>query len=138
MKKIIKSILFSLVAAALVAVPSISRAQDSNTNAPAASKKLPIHGKAAAVDTAAMTLTIGTTVINITSETKISKDGKPATLSDIKEGDNVSASYEKGQDGKNDALKVNDGMMKSSKKKKKAASTDSSTNAPAAATGGQN
>ena len=132
MKKYIKSILFSIVAAAVMAIPATSHAQDS-TNAPAASKKLPIHGKAAAVDTAGMTLTIGTTVINITSETKITKDGKPATLSDIKEGDAVSASYQKGENGKNDALKVNDGVTKSSKKKKKAAESGSSTNAPAAA-----
>ena len=46
-------ILFSLVAAALVAVPSMSQAQDSSTNPPAAAKKISFHGKAAAVDTAA-------------------------------------------------------------------------------------
>ncbi len=135
MKKYIKSILFSLVAAALVAVPSMSQAQDSSTNAPAAAKKISFHGKAAAVDAAAMTVTVGTNVIHITSETKIAKEGKPAMLSEIKEGDTVSGSYQKEENGKDDAVKLNDGMTKSPKKKKKAVSIDASTNAPA---GGQN
>ena len=131
-KLIIKTTLFSLFAAALLALPSVSRAQDQNTNAPAPAmtpaKKLPFHGKAAAVDTAAMTVTVGTLVINITSETKISKDGKPATLEDIKVGDTVSGSYKKDDAGKLNASTIRDGI----KKKKKAATTDTSTNAPPA------
>ena len=131
---IIKTTLFSLFAAALLALPSVSRAQDQTTatNAPAPAatpaKKLPFHGKAAAVDTAAMTVTVGTLVINITSETKISKNGKPATLEDIKVGDTVSGSYKKDDDGKLNASTIRDGI----KKKKKAATTDTSTNAPPA------
>ena len=132
-KQIRKTLMFSLVAVALMAAPAISRAQDSNS-APAAadstSKKLPFHGKAAAVDTAAMTLTVGTMVINVTSDTRISKNGKPATLEDIKEGDAVSGSYVKGDDGKLNASMIRDGLK--TKKKKKAAASDSSTNAPAA------
>jgi len=128
-KQILKTLLFSLVAMALVATPAVSRAQG-DTNAPApASKKLPFHGKAAAVDTAAMTLSVGTMVINVTSETKISKDGKPAILSDIKEGDMVSGSYTKGDDGKLNASMIRDGLK--AKKKKKAAA-EASTNAPPA------
>lgn len=131
-RQIIKSALFSLLVAALIAVPAISRAQDA-TNAPgsqtaAPAKKLPFHGKAAAVDTAAMTVTVGTMVINVTSETKISKDGKPATLEDIKVGDVVSGSYKKDDQGKLNASMIRDGI----KKKKKPATTDGSTNAPAA------
>jgi hypothetical protein len=123
---IAKTTLFALVTAALVAVPAISRAQDSTNmpadNAPAAAPKKhgtpPIHGKVAAVDTAAMTITIGESTINITSETKISKDGKPATLSDIVVGDAVSASYKKDEAGKLNATTIRDG-----KKKKEAPAT---------------
>lgn len=130
-KQILKTVLFSIVAAALVTMPAISRAQDS-TNAPAAakpSKKSMLHGKADAVDTAAMTLTVGTQVVNVTSTTKITKDNKPATLEEVMVGDAVSVSYKKGEDGKLNATAIHDGLM-TSKKKKKAAS-DSSTNAPA-------
>ena len=131
---LVKTTLFGLLAAALIALPTVSRAQDqtASTNAPASAttpaKKLPFHGKAAAVDTAAMTLTVGTLVINVTSETKITKNGKPATLDDIKVDDVVSGSYKKGDDGKLNASMIRDGI----KKKKKAATTDTSTNAPAA------
>ena len=120
-----------MMAAALVAMPVSGLAQD-QTNAPAAptAKKLPIHGKAAAVDTAKMTLTVGESVLNVTSTTKISKDGKPATLSDIKVGDTVSASYKKGDDGSMNATMIRDGKAGAMKHKK--AATDASTNAPAA------
>ena len=72
---------FTLVAAALIGSPAISRAEDS-TNAPAAqapvAKKhgLPFHGKVASVDANAMTFTVGTMTIGITSTTKISKAGQ--------------------------------------------------------------
>jgi hypothetical protein len=133
---IAKTTLFALVTAALVAVPAISRAQDSTNmpadNAAAAAPKKhgtpPIHGKVAAVDTAAMTITIGESTINITSETKISKDGQPATLSDIVVGDTVSASYKKDDAGKLNATTIRDG------KKKKAAPATTPAPAPAPGT----
>jgi hypothetical protein len=134
-KQIIKTALLSLLASALVALPAVGRAQDqtTDTNAPAPAmtpaKKTPFHGKAAAVDTAAMTLTVGTLVINVTSDTKISKNGKPAILSDILVGDLVSGSYKKGDDGKLNASTIRDGI----KKKKKPAATDASTNSVPAA-----
>ena len=50
--------LIALAAAALLAVPAITRAQDAATNAPAAPahKKAGIHGKVSAVDATAMTV----------------------------------------------------------------------------------
>jgi hypothetical protein len=131
-KQILKTVLFSLVAAALVTLPSLSRAADA-TNAPAAtsSKKSTLHGKAEAVDTAAMTLTVGTQVVKVTSATKITKDSKPATLEEVLVGDTVSISYKKGEDGKLNATSIHDGLT-TSKKKKKASSESSATNAPAA------
>ncbi|HTB85041.1 MAG TPA: DUF5666 domain-containing protein [Candidatus Sulfotelmatobacter sp.] len=131
-KQITKVALLGLLTAALVAIPSVTRAQDASTNgAPAATAPHHhaggIHGKVASVDTAAMTITVGETTIVITSETKITKDGKPATLSDIAVGDYVSAAGKKDDSGKFNATRVADGKMM---KKKKADDSTTSTNAP--------
>lgn len=113
--------LFALAAAALMAAPSLTRAQDTSTNAPSAAapaaKKhgLPFHGKVAAVDTTAMTVTIGTRTFNVTSDTKIMKEGKPATLADVTVGENIS-----GFAKKDDAGKLNATVIHIGKKAKKA------------------
>lgn len=134
---IVKITALSLFAAALVAAPAAVRAADTNT--PAASsheahahnKKhdtLPFHGKLTAVDKTAMTLTVGKRTFEITSETKIAKDGVPATLSDAVVGETVSGAYKKGADGKLSATTVTLGKKADAentggakKKKKKAA-----------------
>ncbi|HEY5042615.1 MAG TPA: hypothetical protein VIK53_11485 [Verrucomicrobiae bacterium] len=137
MKKHIKIIaLFSIVTAALLAMPDISRAQDApaSPTAPAAKNKaVPFHGKVAAVDTNAMTLTVATLNFNITSKTKITKDGQPATLSEIIVGDAITGSYKKDAAGQLNATLIRDGNAKAKtprtgKKKKGVADT----NAPAA------
>jgi cytoskeletal protein RodZ len=61
---------------------------------------LPFHGKLKAVDTAAMTISVGTRTFSITSETIIIKDGKPATLADGVVGDETGGAYKKTDDGK--------------------------------------
>ena len=95
----IKSVLrigaVSLLAAAIVGLPAQLLAQ--TTNNPAANKKAavakkdttakkksahPFRGKLAAVDKAAKTIKVGESIYQITSETKITKAGKPATLED--------------------------------------------------------
>jgi len=129
--QITKVALLGLLTAALVVIPTVTRAQDASTNgAPAvtAPKKHGggIHGKVAAVDTAAMTLTVGETTIAITSETTITKDGKPATLSDIMVGDYVSAGGKKDDTGKFIAKRIADGKMI----KKKVPTDSTATNAP--------
>src|SRR5208283_3376294 len=106
-KNISKITILSLFAAALVAMPALSRAEV--TNAPAASgqttqtkprKNPPFHGNLKAVDTSAKTLTVGTLTLQITSDTKITKDGQPATLSDGVVGEPVTGAYKKTDDGK--------------------------------------
>lgn len=96
---IVKIASFAFVAAALMTAPALSQAQDS-TNAPAAQapKKHPnvIHGKVAAVDATAMTFTIGNSTLSVTSETKLSKEGKPAVFADITVGENVACSVQEG------------------------------------------
>lgn len=113
--------LFALAAAALMAAPAIACAQDTaNTNSPAATapahKKhgLPFHGKVTAIDAAAATVTVGTQTYNITSETKVTKDGNPATLADFAVGDTVAGAYKKVGD------KMNATVFHSGAKKKKA------------------
>jgi len=126
-KKIDKITTLSLFAAELVAMPVLSRAQDSNApaspnqTAPATPKKhsnLPFHGKLSAVDTKAMTLTVEKRTFNITSDTIITKDGQPATLSDGVVGQPVSGSYKKTDDGKLNAITVHFGVKSGEKQKK--------------------
>ena len=118
-KNISKITVLSLFAAALVAMPALSRAE--GTNAPAASDQTapakpkkhdiqPFRGKLSAVDTNAKTLTVGTLTLQITSDTKITKDGQPATLSDGVVGEPVGGVYKKTPDGKLNALSVHFGV----------------------------
>jgi hypothetical protein len=106
MKKQIVKLTLSLFATAIIAAPVLARAQDKGTNAPAAPSQTepakpkkhesaPFHGTVSAVDTKAMTLTVGKHTFNVTSDTKITKEGKPAILSDIAVGDKVGVAYKK-------------------------------------------
>ena len=114
-----KITLFFLAVTALVAVPVASRAAD-GTNAPATSaptpKKqggLPFHGKVAAVDpVAAMTFTVGTMTIAVTSKTRITKDGQPAVFADITTKATVGGSCKKDATGKFTAITVRVGEKK--------------------------
>jgi hypothetical protein len=126
-KKITKIATLSLFAAALVAMPALSRAQDNNAPAspnqtvPAKPKKHsnpPFHGKLSAVDMSAKTLTVGTLTLQITPDTRITKDGQLATLSDGMVGQPVSGSYKKTDDGKLNAITVHFGARNGEKPKK--------------------
>jgi len=111
-KTILKLWLPGLLGAAIAGMPLHLKAQD--TNAPAIEKKetktkksgVPFHGKLKAVDGTAKTLSVGTMVIQITSETKITRKGTPSTLGDAIVGENVSGRYTKTEDGKLDALVI--------------------------------
>jgi hypothetical protein len=120
MKKQIVKLTLSLFATAIIAAPMLSRAQDAGANTPAPpAQTAPVkpkkhegmvfRGAVSAVDAKAMTLTIGKRTFEVTSETKITKEGKPAILSDIAVGDKVGGAYKKTDDGKLCATTVNDG-----------------------------
>lgn len=124
--------LFAIIAAALVAAPAVLRAEDkpaapeASQSADHAAKKkgvVPFHGKVAAVDTTAATVTVGKTTVNITSETKITKDGKPATLTDITVGEKIGGAYKKDEAGKMNAVSIRIGE-KPAKEGKKAKKED--------------
>lgn len=116
-KNISKITLLGLLAATLIALPALSYAE--GTNAPAAPGQttpakpnkngIPFHGKLAAVDTKAMTLTVGKLTIQVTSETKITKAGQPATLADGVVGEHVGGAYKKADDGKLNATVIHFG-----------------------------
>jgi hypothetical protein len=131
----LKTAVLSLLAAAIVALPAPARAQ-SATNAPATkshSSKERKHdhsvfsGKLSAIDKDAMTLTVGKRTFAITSTTKITKDGQPATLSDGVVGEKVAGAYKKDENGKLTAISIHFGVKSGSEKSKKK-TTDSAGN----------
>jgi Cu/Ag efflux protein CusF len=110
MKSMFKFGLLGALAIAIAAMPVQAQAQ-TNSMAPEkkASKRaglLPFHGKLKAVDSKAKTISVGEMTIQVTSETKIFKAGKPATLADGVVGEDVSGSYKKADDGKLTAVRV--------------------------------
>ena len=121
-KQMTRISVLTLCAAAILAVPALSRAQDTATNAPAASEQsppakkhsavLPFHGDLASVDTNAMTFVVGTRTFEITSDTRITKGGKPAVLEEGVVGQPVSGAYKKTSEGKLDAVTVHFGKKK--------------------------
>ena len=110
--------LFAIVAVALITAPAAVKAQDKPTKksetaesgAPTKKKgALPFHGKVSAVDAAAMTVTLTSQTFKISSETKILKEGKPATFADITVGEKISGQYKKDEAGKLDATVIHIG-----------------------------
>ena len=122
-----------LLGAALFGAPTRLAAQ--TTNKPAATKKSaaetqestkgekkpaagPFHGKLATVDQTAKTISVGKRTFLITSETKIKKEGKPATLQDGVVGEEVSGYVKPNEAGKLVATTVNFGPKPKSTEKK--------------------
>lgn len=122
----------SFTTAAIAAAPLQLAAQTTN-KAPAGAKDAspaakddksekstkggPFHGNLAAVDKIGKTITVGKRMFQITSETRIKKAGKPATLDDGVVGETVSGYVKATSDGKLAVTTVNFGP--------KAASQDS-------------
>ena len=106
-KNILKIAVFSLLVAAIAGAPTQMQAQEGKEktatekkDAPKSDRGIPFHGKVAALDKTAKTLTVGDRVFQVTSETKIKKAGKAATLDDAAVGEEVGGTYTKGDDGK--------------------------------------
>ena len=119
-KSLIRISLAGLLAAAVAGMPAqlLSQTPDktpaeSKATAPAATEKPakggPFRGKLAAVDKIAKTIVVGKRTFQITSETKIRKAGKPATLEDGVVGEPVSGYVKPTADGKLAATTVNFG-----------------------------
>jgi hypothetical protein len=106
-KNILRIAVLSLLAVAIAVAPTQALAQETKEK-PAAEKKdapkgdrgIPFRGKITALDKAAKTVTVGERVFQVTSDTKIRKLGKPATLADGAVGEEIGGTYTKGDDGK--------------------------------------
>jgi hypothetical protein len=126
-KCLVKLSLLGLLAIGLAGAPLALRAQMDSTNAvpkkKPANRVLPFHGKLKALDNTAKTISVGTETFQITSETKITKAGKPATLADGAVGDDVAGAYKKDAEGKLNALSLRFGP-------KPTPEPNSKTNAP--------
>lgn len=138
-KSIFKLLAATLIGAAILSVPALSRAQDTSTNAPstapAKAKHEKFNGPVSAVDTNAMTFTVGDQTFNVTSDSMLYKKGQPATLSDVVVGDAARGTYTTGSDGKLDVTKARFGKGGGKKKKQ---STDSDSSTPPPPAGGSN
>lgn len=112
-----KLTLAAILAASVLGVPVRVSADDSTNAAPAKPARASrFFGKLAAVDATAKTITVDNKtekgrVFGITADTKITKDGKPATLSDGVVGDDVGGSYATAADGKMVAKTVRFGKV---------------------------
>ena len=102
------------LAAVMMAVPLAVRAADKAPDAPKTERKarsLPFNGKVGAVDKTAKTITLEgkarQRVFQVTSETRISKDKKPAVLDDVQVGDRVGGSARENADGKMELVSLN-------------------------------
>ena len=115
-----KTMIGYVLAACLLAVTaqrtSISAEAEAKKPAPAAVKKAKasvptsFRGNVAAMDKAAMTFTVGekakTRTIHITSRTRITKAGKPATSGEVTVGEAVSGQAIKNATGEEEAVAV--------------------------------
>jgi hypothetical protein len=128
-----KITLAAILAAVVLGLPLSASAQDmkpkkNETASKPSAKTTPFNGKLEAIDKTAKTVTLaGKTkeTFSITSETKIMKDGKPATFDDATPGETIHGSYKKTEDGKMVAVTLNFGKATSSNAKSKTPSTDS-------------
>jgi hypothetical protein len=113
-KSMLKFTLLGLLAIGAAGIPAVLRAQNTPATpaAPAtpptvkktSNKPLPFRGKLKAIDNTAKTISVGAETIQITSETRITKAGKPAMLEDGVVGEDVGGAYRKDTDGTLNAL----------------------------------
>ncbi len=128
-KRLLKLTLITLVAAAVTALAMSSRADDTTTPAPPSgqSSKLKFNGPITAVDTNAMTFTVGDQTFVVTSDSQLTKNGQPATIADATVGETARGSYTTGDDGKLDVTKVRFGKKGGKHKKSESSNTDTNT-----------
>jgi hypothetical protein len=104
--------------------PSASPSASASTSM----RSIPYHGMISAVDQSAKTFTIAgketSRVFKVTDKTTVTKDGNPATMSDIAEKEEVRGSYWKNADGSLEARSVKLGAKTEKEKAKKKSKKD--------------
>jgi hypothetical protein len=113
MIKLNKLTVVSLLTMALFGTAVSTQAEEQKSaSTPTVSQrdKIPFHGKLAAVDKAAMTITLEgketRRVFQLTADTRLTKLGKPATLEDAVTGEDVGGLYKKTEAGTMEAVSV--------------------------------
>jgi hypothetical protein len=135
MKRILLQIAALVAVTAVLGISSLARAAD--TNSPATGEKPGpnrFYGPVSAVDTNAMTFTVGDQIFKITDESQVTKNDKQATIADAVVGEPARGTYTKTADGKLIVTKVRFGKKAGGGKGGKAGGkkkSDTSTNAPA-------
>jgi hypothetical protein len=113
MKPKVPTTIALLIAVLAVVAPFAASAKEKKSSSPEPSataataespamkkaRAIPYHGKVASVDASAKTFAIGKRTFKVTNTTAITKDGAPATMSDIAAGEMVGGSYWKKEDG---------------------------------------
>lgn len=106
---------FALAILLAAAVPGMTATVSAQTNTPAPktprARPIPFTGKLGSVDKVNKTITLAEKtqpgrIFQVTSETKIMKNGKPATLDDGVVGEAVAGQYTTGADGKPAATSI--------------------------------
>jgi hypothetical protein len=123
--------------------PSPTASASPSASATTATRAHPFHGMISSVDQSGQTFTIAgketSRVFKVTEKTVVTKDGNPATMSDIAEKEEVRGQYWKNADGTLEAKTVKLGAKsektkKGSKKEKASASPSESPAASPSAT----
>ena len=83
----------------------------------ATARAVPFGGKIASVDKQAKTVTVGKRVLQVTSDTKITKNEKPATLDDATVGEEVGGQYHQDADKKMNLVSLRIGPKAEAPKK---------------------
>ena len=100
MKKLIVSILVAVFATAVTLPAMAADEKPAEKKAAPAARAVPFRGKIGAVDKQAKTVKVGERTFQITSDSRIIKAGKPATLDDATVGEEVGGAYREGEDKK--------------------------------------
>lgn len=116
-KSFLHYVALGLISGALLLTTTTNAAEDQKPGKPAAEKSgdaksekkpraIPFRGKVTAADKAAGTFTVGKRVFHVSDQTKLTKQGKTAGLSEAVVGETVTGTYLKAEDGKLNAVSV--------------------------------
>src|SRR5262245_11642313 len=100
------SLLVGGIAVAGLTAPSFAAQQEPPAQQEKGGISQPFNGKVEAVDPTANTFTIGGLLFRVITDTKLMKEGKPITLTDIKVGDQVNGTSRKASGSEAEALTV--------------------------------
>jgi len=109
MTKLSRALGAAMLCLGLLLSGSVMANQDPAAPAKDSQKTSTINGKVSAVTDSALTIVDSAKAehtVAVTSETKVTKSGKDATLADVKANDAVTVEARKGEDGTWTALKI--------------------------------